>query len=95
MSPLLVFECLRRIFSREDHPCLSATNKPKAVEVVLKFVKLHDGINFSDHVKLRKHFSHIIELDFVKERTRPLLPATVEQIRAGYEATPDNFGAPD
>jgi hypothetical protein len=48
ICPHLTYECIRRIFGRSDHTCLSSANKPKAVEVVLKFVKLHDGFNFSD-----------------------------------------------
>lgn len=48
ICPHLTFECIRRIFGRKSHNCLSASNKPKAVEVVLKFVKLHDGFFFGD-----------------------------------------------
>ena len=48
ICPHLTYECIRRIFGRKDHGCLSSANKPKAVEVVLKFVKLHDGFNFAD-----------------------------------------------
>ena len=48
ICPHLIFECCKRIFGRKDHSCLSAANKPKAVEVVLKFAKLHDGFDFDD-----------------------------------------------
>ena len=42
ICPHLIFECCNRIFKRREHGCLSGDNKPKAVEVVLKFAKLHD-----------------------------------------------------
>ena len=48
ICPHFIYECIKRIFGRKDHNCLSAANKPKAVEVVLKFAKLHDGFNFDD-----------------------------------------------
>ena len=46
ICPHLVYECCKRIFNRKEHGCLSGANKPKAVEVVLKFAKLHDGVDF-------------------------------------------------
>ena len=48
ICPHLIFECCNRIFKRKEHGCLSAENKPKAVEVVLKFAKLHDEFDFHD-----------------------------------------------
>ena len=48
ICPHLIYECIKRIFGRKDHNCLSSANKPKAVEIVLKFAKLHDGFNFED-----------------------------------------------
>ena len=48
ICPHLIFECCNRIFKRREHGCLSGNNKPKAVEVVLKFAKLHDDFDFQD-----------------------------------------------
>ena len=48
ICPHLIFECCKRIFNRKEHGCLSGHNKPKAVEVVLKFAKLHDQFDFQD-----------------------------------------------
>ena len=48
ICPHLIFECCNRIFKRREHGCLSGDNKPKAVEVVLKFAKLHDDFDFDD-----------------------------------------------
>ena len=52
LGPHFMYECIRRIFSRESHDCLSGDNKPKVVEVILKFVKLYDGIDFSNEEHL-------------------------------------------
>ena len=48
ICPHLIFECCKRIFNRKEHGCLNGSNKSKAVEVVLKFAKLHDGFDFDD-----------------------------------------------
>ena len=48
ICPHLIFECCNRIFKRREHGCLSGNDKPKAVEVVLKFAKLHDNFDFDD-----------------------------------------------
>ena len=48
ICPHLTFECIKRIFGRKSHNCLSGANKDKSVEVILKFVKLHDDFNFKD-----------------------------------------------
>jgi hypothetical protein len=39
---------MKRIFKRKSHDCLSGDNKPKVVEVILKFAKLYDGIDFNN-----------------------------------------------
>ena len=38
----MIYECIKRIFGRKNHDCLSAANKPKVVEVILKFARLYD-----------------------------------------------------
>ena len=74
ICPQLTFECIRRIFGRKAHNCLSAANKPKSVEVVLKFVKLHDGFDFSDKKQVLSYFDHYIDMDFMNhgDRVEPL-----------------------
>ena len=52
----MIFECIKRIFGRKDHTCLSSENKPKVVEVILKFAKLYDGVDLSKDDILRSHF---------------------------------------
>lgn len=96
ICPHLIFECCKRIFSRKEHGCLSGANKPKAVEVVLKFAKLHDGFNFDDRDQVCSYFDDFLFLDFMKysHRARPLLPDTIDGMIEAYNATPENFGVP-
>ena len=70
ICPHLIFECCNRIFKRKEHGCLSANNKPKAVEVVLKFAKLHDDFDFNDEEQVRSYFDDILFLDFMKYASR-------------------------
>lgn len=93
IHPCLTYECIRRIFNRESHSCLSAENKPKAVEVVLKFVKLHDGVDFQDQAQLQKLFSAIISVDFVGNR-KELMQETYMCLAEAYRQTPGGFGVP-
>ena len=53
ICPQMMFECIKRIFGRPSHDCLSSANKPKVVEVILKFAKLYDGADFSSDKMLR------------------------------------------
>ena len=96
ICPHLIYECCKRIFGRKDHTCLSAANKPKAVEVVLKFAKLHDGFDFEDHQQILAYFDEFRTLDFMRYdlRPRPLEESTIEAMIHGYNRTPDNFGVP-
>ncbi len=96
ICPHLIYECCKRIFGRKDHSCLSAANKPKAVEVVLKFAKLHDGFDFDDHEQMRSYFDDYAVLDFMRHgnRSKPLENSTIEAMIDGYNRTPDNFGVP-
>lgn len=93
ICPHLTYECIRRIFGRSDHTCLSSANKPKAVEVVLKFVKLHDGFNFADRDQVLSYFDHSIEMDFTKysSRKESLMDQTIQTIVDAYNATPEDF----
>lgn len=96
ICPHLIFECCNRIFKRKEHGCLSGANKPKAVEVVLKFAKLHDHFDFDDEEQVRSYFDDILFLDFMKygSRCQPLLQATIDGMIRGYNETPENFGVP-
>ena len=71
ICPHLIYECCKRIFNRKEHGCLSGANKPKAVEVVLKFAKLHDGFDFQDEQQIRSYFDEVLFLDFMKYSSRP------------------------
>lgn len=96
ICPHLIFECCKRIFNRKEHGCLSGNNKPKAVEVLLKFAKLHDDFDFHDEAQVRSYFDEILFLDFMKysSRAQPLLPETITGVIDAYNATPENFGVP-
>ena len=86
ICPHLIFECCKRIFARKEHGCLSGANKPKAVEVVLKFAKLHDGVDFDDLDQIHSYFDDVLTLDFMKydSRPEPLLPQTIEGMISAY-----------
>lgn len=93
ICPHLIFECCKRIFNRRAHGCLSGDNKPKVVEVVLKFAKLHDGYDFDDYDQLHSFFDDVLLLDFMKYHTRPepLLDETLNGMIEAYNLTPENF----
>ena len=61
----MIYECIKRIFGRKDHTCLSSANKPKVVEVILKFSKLYDGVDLSNDDVLRTYFDDFVRLDFL------------------------------
>jgi hypothetical protein len=56
ICPHLIFECCKRIFNRKEHGCLNSSNKPKVIDVVLKFAKLHDGFDFDDMEQIHSYF---------------------------------------
>ena len=93
ICPHLIYECCKRIFNRRAHGCLSGDNKPKVVEVVLKFAKLHDGVDFEDKEQMHSFFDDVLVLDFMKYHTRPepLSFETLEGMIEAYNATPENF----
>lgn len=96
ICPHLIFECCKRIFNRKAHGCLSGDNKPKVVEVVLKFAKLHDGVDFEDLDQMHSFFSDVLVMDFMKysQRPKPLEHATIHGMIEAYNATPGNFQNP-
>ena len=96
ICPHLIYECCSRIFKRREHGCLSGNDKPKAVEVVLKFAKLHDNFDFDDQHQVSSYFDDVLCLDFMKYsyRKQPLLPETISGMIDAYNSTPENFGVP-
>ena len=95
ICPQMIFECIKRIFGRKDHTCLSSANKPKVVEVILKFAKLYDGVDLSNDDVLRTYFDDFVRLDFLGFSQRPpLLPETIETLTNGYNQTPPDFQCP-
>lgn len=73
----MIFECIKRIFGRPKHDCLSAENKPKVVEVILKFTKLYDGADFNSDQILRQYFDDFVRLDFLQFGMRSKLEEDV------------------
>lgn len=91
----MMFECIKRIFGRPKHDCLSAENKPKVVEVILKFAKLYDGSDFNDDTHLRKYFDDFVRLDFLQFGQRSdLHQDTLATLIDSYNQTPPNFQCP-
>lgn len=95
ICPQMIYECIKRIFGRKSHDCLSSENKPKVVEVILKFAKLYDGVDLNDEEYIRSHFDGILRLDFLQFGSRPNLdPSTIKAIIDAYNQTPPNFQPP-
>ena len=95
ICPQMIYECIKRIFGRKSHDCLSAENKPKVVEVILKFAKLYDGCDLANDEKLLQQFDGFIRLDFLQFKKRPNLDsATIDAIIDAYNQTPPNFQPP-
>ena len=62
----MMFECIKRIFGRKSHDCLSSANKPKVVEIILKFAKLYDGVDLRRDDVLLSYFDDFVRLDFLQ-----------------------------
>ena len=81
----MIYECIKRIFGREDHTCLSSACKPKVVEVILKFAKLYDGVDLSSDEVLRSYFDDFVRLDFLQFGQRSKLHSdTIATLIDGY-----------
>ena len=81
----MIYECIKRIFGRKSHDCLSSENKPKVVEVILKFAKLYDGIDLQNDDKLKEHFDQVVRFDFLNFKDRPNLEEkTIQALVEGY-----------
>ena len=85
ISPQMMYECVKRIFGRKSHDCLSSANKPKVVEIILKFAKLYDGVDLKKDEELRSYFDDFVRLDFLQfaERSR-LHQDTIDVLIEGY-----------
>lgn len=95
LSPHFIYECIKRIFSRKSHDCLSSENKPKVIEVILKFAKLYDGVDFNNENQLLSYFDHYVKLEFMKFNDRnPIAKETIECLVEAYNRTPPNFVPP-
>lgn len=96
ICPHLIFECCKRIFNRKEHGCLNGSNKPKVIDVILKFAKLHDGFDFQNMEQVHSYFDQVLVLDFMKynQRPKPLLEETLAGMIKAYNETPENFESP-
>jgi hypothetical protein len=63
---------------------LSGENKPKVIEVILKFAKLYDGTDFNDEKQLLSYFDSYIKLDFMRYKEREQI--TQETFKALVDA---------
>lgn len=88
----MIYECIKRIFGRKAHDCLSSENKPKVVEVILKFARLYDGCDFANDDLMKQHFDDFVRLDFLQFAQRSNLERnTIDVLTHGFNATPPNF----
>jgi hypothetical protein len=61
ICPYLFYHCAKRIFNRQEHGCLSGADKPKAIEVLLKFTRLYDNTDFQ---LIKNKFTEANYLDY-------------------------------
>lgn len=95
ITPPFIYECIKRIFGRKSHDCLSSADKPKVVEVILKFAKLYDGVDFNNKQHLLKNFDYFLNLEFMRFNERlPLETEVFNGIVEGYNMTPPDFQPP-
>ncbi|CDW84692.1 UNKNOWN [Stylonychia lemnae] len=97
ITPQLIYNCIKRIFGRHSHSCLSSENKPKVVEVLLKFTKLYDNIDFENKDSLKGQFNHVLHLDFLSNSQQNISSLSTDTFNAlvdGYNKTPKNFVPP-
>lgn len=85
LGPHFIYQCIKRIFARKSHDCLSGDNKPKVIEVILKFVKLYDGTNFNEEEHLLSYFDNYLILDFMNyTSSNSLSEETLKTLIDGY-----------
>jgi len=86
ISPYLFYHCAKRIFSRASHECLSGSDKPKVIEVLLKFTKLYDNTEFSNIKSEVRFMDYGITEEIEKD--------TKEVITWAINSSPDGFRVP-
>lgn len=94
LSPEFFFECVKRIYGRKEHSCLSSANKPKVIDVLVKFTKLYDGADFKNEESLSHFFDQVYNLDFANVRNIKLTPETRNLIIKAMDETPQGFVSP-
>jgi hypothetical protein len=87
ISPHLFYHCASRIFHRSVHSCLSGADKPKAIEVLLKFTRLYDHCDLSKPL----YFNDVLHVDYGIDS---ISETTFEAIARAVNATPDGFRPP-
>ena len=87
---------MKRIFNRKSHSCLSSDNKPKVVEVLLKFSRLYDNINFTHLKQNNPYFDYTQEIDFMSYHGQNggITDETYNTIVSAVNRTPINFVPP-
>ena len=65
------------------------------MEVVFKYMKLFDNIDFEDSALLCKHFDCSFSIDFVNYNEQDISEATLRMIAESYNKTPPNFQSLD
>ena len=96
ITPTFLYFCMKRIFSRKNHSCLSSEDKPKVVEVLLKFTRLYDNINFQDEKALSQYFDKTAHVDFISYsgKNGGITDETFNTLVQGVNKTPTKFIAP-
>ena len=65
------------------------------VEVILKFAKLYDGLDFNNEKQMAQYFDHFINLEFMRfSERKPIEDETIHTLAEAYNKTPPNFVPP-
>lgn len=86
ISPYLFYHCAKRIFNRQEHGCLSGADKPKAIEVLLKFTRLYDHTDFT---QINRTFTESIYLDYgitsnIDQETKETIVWAINESPSGF-----------
>jgi hypothetical protein len=82
----LFYHCAKRIFNRQEHGCLSGADKPKAIEVLLKFTRLYDHTDFAH---ITSTFTESTYLDYgitpnIDEETKQTIVWAINESPSGF-----------
>ena len=82
----MFYHCAKRIFNRHEHGCLSGADKPKAIEVLLKFTRLYDHTDFA-HIS--RTFTESTYLDYgitsnIDEETKQTIVWAINESPSGF-----------